>query len=507
MKRQQRVYVKLRWSIIALLAILSVSFTACTKKETPTEPVKENATANAATATEKEALDTAVEAYVYAYPLMTMEYTRRVSTNVATWEGDKAPMGQFAKLREYPNASFKTVTAPNADTLYTIVWLDVSKEPRVVSIPDLKGRYALFPMLSGWTDVFQVPGKRTTGTGAQKYAITGPGWSGTLPAGVTEYKSPTGMVWLLGRIYCTGTPQDYKAVHALQDQMSAMPLSSYGKPYKPEPSTVDSNIDMKKAVREQVDSLDGAAYFKLFAELLKTNPPAADDAPMVAKLAKIGIVPGQDFDAAKLDPAVAKGIAGAPKPAQEKIMAWLKDAPKAGDATLSNGWFFSTKTGTYGTNYIQRALITAIGLGANRPQDAVYPTSEADAEGKPYSGANKYVLHFNKDEMPPVDGFWSLTMYNGDFFFVDNPLNRYNVSSRSKFKTNADGSVDVYIQNESPGKDKEGNWLPAPKEKFILMFRLYWPKEKPPSIIDGSWKIPPVTVAAADQNQGKADTN
>jgi len=404
-------------------------------------------------------------------------------------------MGQFAKLREYPNASFRAVTAPNADTLYTVIWLDVSKEPWIISIPNMKGRYALFPMLDGWTTVFQVPGKRTTGTGAQKYAVTGPGWTGTLPAGVTEYKSPTGMVWLLGRIYCTGTPEDYKAVHALQDQMSAVPLSSYGKPYKPEPGTVDPNIDTKTAVREQVNNLDAASYFKVFAELLKTNPPTAEDAPMVAKLAKIGIVPGQDFDASKVDPAVAKGLQGAPKPAQEKIMAWFKEAAKAGDATFSDGWFFSTKTGIYGTNYIQRALITAIGLGANRPQDAVYPTSEADADGKPYNGANKYVMHFDKGAMPPVDGFWSLTMYNGEFFFVDNPLNRYNVSSRSKFKTNPDGSVDVYIQNESPGKDKEANWLPAPKDKFVLMLRLYWPKEKPPSIIDGSWKIPPAKAA------------
>jgi len=163
--------------------------------------------------------------------------------------------------------------------------------------------------------------------------------------------------------------------------------------------------------------------------------------------------------------------------------------------TFENGWIFTTKTGIYGTDYLQRALVTAIGLGANRPQDAVYPTSEADADGKPYSGANKYVMHIDKGEMPPVDGFWSLTMYNGEYFFVDNPLNRYTVSSRSKFKTNADGSVDVYIQNESPGKDKEANWLPSPKDKFILMLRLYWPKEKAPSILDGSWKIPPVKPA------------
>ena len=215
-------------------------------------------------------------------------------------------MGQLMRMREYPTAAFRDVTAPNADTLYTTAWFDVSKEPWIVSVPDMKGRYFLLPMLDGWTDVFQVPGKRTTGTKAQTYAITGPGWSGELPAGVTEYKSPTALVWILGRIYSTGTPADYKEVHALQDKMTAVPLSSWGKPYTPEPGKVDPAIDMKTAVREQVDKLDANAYFKLLAELMKTNPPTAEDAPMVAKLAKIGIVPGQDFDASKLDPAVLK---------------------------------------------------------------------------------------------------------------------------------------------------------------------------------------------------------
>ena len=445
---------------------------------------------------ELESFETAKDAYVYAYPLMTMEMTRRATTNVVAPEGTSAPMGQFAKLREYPNASFNAVTAPNADTLYTVTWLDVSKEPWVISIPDMKGRYALFPMLDGWTDIFQVPGKRTTGTAAQKYAITGPGWRGTLPAGVTEYKSPTGMVWLLGRIYCTGSPEDYKTVHALQDQMTAVPLSSYGKPYKPTPGVVDPAIDKKTAVRDQLNAMDGASYFKLFAQLLKTNPPNADDAPMVAKLAKIGIVPGQDFDASKLEPSVAAGIAKVPKPAQDKIAAWFKEGIAAGDAKLENGWVFTTKTGLYGTNYIQRATVAWYGLGANRPEDAVYPTSEGPEILQKYNGANKYVLHFDKGQMPPVDGFWSVTMYNAKYFFVDNPLNRYNVSQRNKFKTNADGSTDIYIQADSPGKDKESNWLPAPKDDFVLMMRLYWPKEKDPTILNGSWKIPAVKKVA-----------
>jgi len=303
-------------------------------------------------------------------------------------------------------------------------------------------------------------------------------------------------VWVLGRIYCTGTPEDYKAVHAIQDKVTAVPLSAYGKPYTPEPGKVDPAVDMKTAVRDQVNALDAAAYFKLFAELLKTNPPAADDAPMVAKLAKIGIVQGQDFDASKLDPAVAKGMAAAPKPAQEAIMGWLKAGIAAGDFKLENGWAFTTKTGLYGTSYLQRALVTAIGLGANRPEDAVYPTSTGPDLVKKYSGEKKYVMRFEKGQLPPANGFWSLTMYDADYFFVDNPLNRYNVSSRSKFKPNKDGSIEVYIQNESPGKDKEANWLPAPKEGFVLMLRLYWPKDKAPSILDGSWKIPEVKEAS-----------
>jgi hypothetical protein len=486
-----------KWRAFAAVGVMAVFLTllaACGKQEEAkvekaAGEVKAKAEADAKTV---EALALATEAYVYAYPLVTMEMTRRIMTNVAAPEGTRAPMGQFVRMREYPNAKFRDVTAPNADTLYTTTWIDVSKEPWIISIPDMKGRYFLFPMLDGWTNVFQVPGTRTTGTKAQKYAITGPGWSGTLPAGVTEYKAPTGMVWILGRIYCTGTPADYKAVHALQDQFSVVPLSSYGKPYKPESGKVDPAIDMKTAVREQVNAMDGAAYFKLFAELLKTNPPATEDAPMVAKLAKIGVVPGQDFDAAKLEPAIAKGIADATKPAQDLIMGWLKAGIAAGDLKLENGWLFTTKTGLYGTSYLQRALITAIGLGANRPQDAVYPTSEGPDIVKKYNGAKKYVMRFGKGELPPANGFWSLTMYDAGYFFVDNPLNRYTLSQRNKLKANADGSIDLYIQHESPGKDKESNWLPAPNDQFILMMRLYWPKEKPPSILDGSWKIPEV---------------
>jgi hypothetical protein len=437
--------------------------------------------------TPDEAKRLAIDAYVYGYPLVTMEFTRRAITNFDKIEGTHAPMGQLARLRQYPTPAFHAVTAPNADTLYVSGFVDVGKEPYVLSLPDAHDRYYLFPMLDAWTNVFQVPGKRTTGTGAQTYAITGPGWKGALPAGVKEYKSPTAMVWILGRVYCTGTPQDYEAVHKMQNEISLTPLSAYGKPFTPPPGKVDPDYDMKTPPREQVNALDVARYFNLLAALMKDNPPAESDAPMVKNMARLGIAPGKPFNFKALDPKVQDALKNVPKESIEKILGHFQ---KAGE--LVNGWTFTTKAGVYGDDYLQRAFVTYIGLGANRPQDAVYPTSENDADGKPYSGENKYVMHFAKGQMPPVHGFWSLTMYDGDYFFVENPLNRYTLSQRNKFKPNSDGSVDLYIQHDSPGAEKEANWLPAPKDKFVLMLRLYWPKESPPSIIDGSWKPPAV---------------
>lgn len=431
---------------------------------------------------------TASEAYIYGYPLVTMEMTRRVITNVVEPKGTRAPMGQIIKLRSYPDAKFRDVTAPNADTLYTTAFFDVGDEPWVLSIPDMKDRYFLLPFLSGWTDVFEVPGKRTTGTQAQTFVITGPGWSGTIPAGAKQLKSPTSIVWLLGRIYCTGTPEDYAAVHALQDQFKLQPLSTYGKDYAPPPGKVDANQDMKTAVRDQVHKLSTVEYFTLLAELLKRNPPAPEDVPAVETFAGIGLVPGKDFDPKAVEAAWAEHL---PKINQTRIAAHF--LTRDGDMSRVNGWTYTTKAGVYGTDYLQRALVTYIGLGANRPEDAIYPTSLRQSLISSYNGSNAYVMRFEKGQLPPVKGFWSLTMYDENMFFVDNPINRYSMSMRTNPTIAPDGSLTIYIQNESPGADKEANWLPAPKGKFTLMMRLYWPDEKPPSIIDGSWKIPPVT--------------
>lgn len=430
----------------------------------------------------------ATDAYVYGYPLVTMEMTRRIMTNVAAPAGTRAPMGQFARIREYPNAAFRDVTTPNADTLYTTAWADVGQEPWVLSLPDMRGRYYLFPMLDGWTSVFQVPGARTTGTGAQTYAITGPGWKGTLPAGVKEYKSPTSLVWLLGRIYCTGTPEDYAAVHALQDKFSVVPLSAWGKPTTPSQGVVDAAFDMKTSVRKQVNALDAEAYFRRLAELMKTNPPTAADAPMVAKMARIGLVPGKDFDPSKLGFIDREAIRIVPKLALLEMGLLLKKQK------TNNGWLFFTKgVGNFGTDYKLRGMANLLGPGWNRPQDAVYPLSQKDAKGDAYDGSkNNYVIRFEKGKLPPADAFWSLTMYDEDFFFVPNAIQRYDLAQRDKLVANADGSIDMYLQAESPGQGKEANWLPAPKGKFQLVMRIYAPRNTPLSVLDGTWTPPPV---------------
>lgn len=429
-------------------------------------------------------LDAAVDAYIYGYPLVTMEMTRRVMTNVVAPDGHRAPMGQFANLRTYPSAAFHDVTAPNADTLYSVAWVDLSKEPAILTIPEERGRYFMMPVLDAWTNVLIAPGSRTTGTRVQRYALVGPGWKGRLPQGVIAHVSPTNLIWILGRTYSSGTQADYAATHAIQDRYSVIPLSAYGKTIAPARGVVDPKIDMKTPVRDQVERLNAAAYFKLLAELLKQNPPAAADAPILARMAPLGIVPGKDFELDKVAPAIGWTLREAVKVGVKKIHAHQETT-----GVKVNGWTYPRKTGSYGTDYLQRAFIAYRGLGANLPEDALYPTTHVDAEGKPLTGSQRYVLHFPRGQTPPTQGFWSLTMYNNDYFFVANPLDRHALGSRSPFELNQDGSLDIYIQKDWPGLARELNWLPAPPGNFVLMMRLYWPER---SVLDGAWKPPVV---------------
>ncbi len=435
--------------------------------------------------TEDETAKIAIDAYIYGFPLVLMDVSRQVMTAVPKPTTIAAPVNQFNVSEAFPDASFTSVVTPNADTLYSFAWLDLSKEPLALSLPDVGDRYYLMQMLDGWTNVFSSPGTRTTGNRKGDYAVVGPNFTGKLPDGVNEIKSPTSLVWIIGRTQTNGE-SDFAAVRALKAKYKLIPLSAWGSAYTPPAEVpVDLTLDVKTPPVEQVAKMDSVAFFGRLAALLKDNSPTAADKPMTEKLARLGIVPGQPFDATKISPAMAKGIERGATSGWEQIIA---EARKP-QGKMINGWDVMGDLGRYGTNYLFRAVVALVGLGANLPEDAVYPHAKVDADGKPLTGASRYTIHFLQGQLPPVRAFWSITMYNSKQFFVDNPLDRYAIGDRDKLKFNDDGSLLLYVQNESPGKDYESNWLPAPKDSFNLFMRLYWPKKE---IIKGTWSPPVV---------------
>jgi hypothetical protein len=454
--------------------------------------VSMTAPAKAQSLSPTEAQRIAEDAYIYGYSLITTEVTRVQMSNVPKVDGLTAPMGQFINVPKYPPADYRGVSAPNADTLYSIIWVDLS-EPQVFSHPDMGSRYYLFEVVDLWmTDSKSSPSRRTADGKAANYLFTGPGWKGAVPAGMKHFPMDTRYMCILGRTYADGTEQDYKAVNALQAQYKFTPLAAWGKPYTPVAPPVNPNPGYSMTDKPQtvILAMGTEGYFNLMAKLMaQAAPPAGIDAPIIARMAKIGVVPGKPFEMSKLDPAVQAALKDLAQSALNKI-----EANRDSLGVKVNDWIVPMGLGTYGTNYIKRAAVAAYGWPANQQDDAVYPYIEVDSKGQKLTGANKYTLTFAKGATPPVKGFWSITMYMIDqgWWFVPNPLNKFTVSPRNNFKPNADGSVTLYLQNESPGADKEANWLPAPKGDFLPMLRMYYPAETSPSILNGSWKLPAV---------------
>jgi hypothetical protein len=439
---------------------------------------------------EQEIHAIATEAYVYFYPLVLADVTRRVMINGEPKPNSlTGPMNMFHHLRALPPADFKDAARPNYDTLYSTVWLDLSEEPIVLSVPDTQGRYYLLEMVDMWGDTFAVPGKRTSGTAAANFAVVPQGWQGKLPKDMERIESPTMYVLIVGRTQTNG-PKDYDAVHKVQDGYRITPLSEWGKPPKPVKFQVDSTVDMKTPPMKQVEAIRPADFFEYAAELMKLHPPHVTDWSMVARLKRIGIEAGESFAFKEADEAVKRALERAPAAGLQ----WMKTAlPTIG--RIVNGWQMNTEgIGVWGNAYLKRAACNWMGPAWNQPEDATYPMTFSDAEGKPLSGANEYVLHFGKQELPPVGAFWSITLYGADGFGVPNPLDRHALGDRDPLKYNADGSLDLYVQKNSPGKEKESNWLPAPEGEFGLFMRLYAPE---PQILDGRWLPPAVRRAAA----------
>jgi hypothetical protein len=430
----------------------------------------------------------AQEAYVYLYPLILMDVTRKQMLNT---DPSRSPIGgpanAFTHMRAFPTANMRAVVRPNFDTLYSSAWLDLTNGPVILSTRDTNGRYFLLPLMDMWSDVFAAPGKRTNGTGAASFAIVPAGWIGDLPANVARINAPTPHVWVIGRTQTNG-PSDYQAVYEVQDGYQVTPLAEWGKKPTPIKQEIDPSVDTTTEPLRQVNQIPALEYFRYGAELMKSNPPHLTDWSINARMQRIGLEAGKSFDGANADAeAYVAGAAAGLQLMREKMPTL---------ARLVNGWQMNTDTmGVYGDYYLKRAIVAMAGLGANQPEDAIYPFGVADADGASIVAENQYVLHFDKNQLPPVDAFWSLTMYDAEGFQVPNPIDRFAIGDRDPLAFNADGSLDLYIQRENPGPGKESNWLPAPPSGPLgLTMRLYAPREE---LLDGAWNPPAIRRASA----------
>ncbi|HKE84687.1 MAG TPA: DUF1254 domain-containing protein [Vicinamibacterales bacterium] len=439
--------------------------------------------------TAAEAKSIAQDGYVFGLPVVYIALQADVQTNVPKPEGGRAPFNQFDHHREFPDAKNNKIVGMNVDTLYSLANLDLTAEPVVLVVPPMAGkRWWIMQIIDAWNDVPAAPGSRTHDGKGGDFAIVGPNFKGEIPAGLEVIHCDTSICALGGRTYTAG-PRDYAAVHKIQDQYQLIPLSQWkgqGTRYTPPAEVpVKPGVDASASVPAQVFKMSAEEYFGRLCDLLVNNPAREADAPIMERLAKLGIKPGATFKMDAFDADTRKAIEEGVAAGQQEI--------RDGESQMGemvNGWQIARDLGRYGTRYAYRATWTFFGVGGNVVEDALYPFGLVDADGKKFDGANKYVLHLTKDEIPPVDAFWSLTLYDKDSYLVDNPLNRYALGDRSNLKFGPDGSLTLYIQSESPGKDKERNWLPAPKQgTFKLALRLYIPKQQ---VADGTWKPPAV---------------
>ena len=433
-----------------------------------------------------ELLAVATEAYLYFYPLVLMEHTRRNGTNVAkATRPGREPMGVINHVREFPPLDFKAVVRPNFDTLYSSAWIDVSKEPWLFHIPAMKDRFFMLPFYDMWTDVFASPGTRTHGDKPLTIALCEPDWRGTLPAGVERIDAPTPIVWTIGRTETRGTA-DYSAVRALQDQMWLRPLSSVDSDDFTIESTIRPEWQTKTPPMVATDTMSPEDFFALAVELAATQRPHSTDWGQLARFERAGLVIGQAFDLRQQAADIQQAFRDAPANARKTIARRF--------ATLVpfvNGWSTILETmGTWGNAYLRRCMMAMFGLGANPPEESIYPNALTDSSGQALDGHSHYSVHFPADGLPPVRAFWSLTVYDAKGFPVPNEINRAALGDRDELAWNEDGSLTLYV-GPTPYEDAPlENWIPSPPENFAMTLRLYLPEE---SVLTGRW-TPPVTT-------------
>lgn len=443
---------------------------------------EKNKTFSHSTVSDSTVVRIANEAYIYGLPLVLMDITRRQMTTVPS-DPTFSPPNQFRNNNYFPDDSFKSVIRPNADTFYSVAWLDLENEPVVLSLPNTKGRYYLMPMLDMYTNVFAALGSRTTGTDAIIFLITGSLWKGEVPKGMKQIKAPTNSVWIIGRTQVNSKEDGEKVVVPIQNQFKITPLSKLNYSYTAD-QVIEDESTPKGDPNSIVKSMSANDYFNYLNSLLAKYPPPVADKEILEQFETIDIGTGKKFNISQFSNNAQESINQLPTLVAKGLIKNYQST----DKNLVNGWNIGRKIiGSYGTAYKDRAEVAYVGLGANLREDAIYPTCFIDIDGKPLKGDNKYVMHFEKGQTPPTNAFWSLTMYDTEGFFIANPINRFAIGDRSNLKVNANGSIDIYIQNENPSTENLSNWLPAPKGDFNLLLRVYWPKLE---MLNNDW-VPP----------------
>ncbi|MCF8024877.1 MAG: DUF1214 domain-containing protein [Desulfobacteraceae bacterium] len=427
-----------------------------------------------------------VQAYIFSFPwvfLPKIEYQWVVVPPKNAALTPNMPLNQWWHARNIITSDYRDGGAPNNDTLCSATWLDVGKEPIILSHGDMDDRYFTFEIASMNSDNFAYVGASSTGSNAGHFAITGRDWKGTLPEGVTQLlPSPTDYVLILGRTAVRGA-DDVPAVHKAQDTYKLTPLSLWGKA----DAVVPENRDVPKPFDPKADPL---ADWKTINRAMVKNPPLEQHAVLLDMFKQIGVGPGLDVET--MDDATKRGLARAAKDGMQMLQSML--ATGLGKPKV-NGW--SVPPATMGRAMIHNDFITLAlqclgGIISNDPSEAIYFNTHADADGNTLNGANKYTLRFEPNQLPDVKYFWSLTMYDLTNNLVPNPIDRWAIGSLAGgYQKAADGSLTLYLQKASPGKDKEANWLPAPAGDFWVVFRTYGPGQK---IVDQAWTLPPLKV-------------
>ncbi|MFT6810573.1 MAG: hypothetical protein ACJA01_003817 [Saprospiraceae bacterium] len=438
--------------------------------------------------TSDDVLETIAAAYVFGYPLIMMDLTKKVSTNTVKTHPTRprAPINQLSHFRSFPDPTLRAVVKPNVDTYYSIAWLDLAEEPMILKMP-ATDRYYLMQFLDGYTNVFASIGTRTTGTDASEFAIVGPDWEGQLSEDLKIYQSSTNMVWMLGRIQTNNLKDGETVVRPIQDSMSVYPLSARGTVFSAPDGTYVEKWEGATPINIMEDLSIEEALNRI-TTLMVDNPASIRDSTIVNKMARIGLevgkVPQLEFDNFILK----QKLKAIPSTVGTKFRERRATPDK--DRMVNNWMMVTSGIGTYDTEYKIRAYISFMALGANLPEDAVYPNTTVDINNNPLDGSKSYVIHMDAEKLPPVKAFWSLTAYNEEEFLIENEINRYAVGSQKDLVFNEDGSLDIHIQAERPTEEHFHNWLPTVQEgPFSLTLRLYWPGT---SILNGEWSPPSV---------------